>query len=101
MIPIPEGRIGNAIIRKYFPADEWEKEFDLATWEIRRISEYTKLSFKEVLDLPYGAYLLYRKESWIASFQISEDGREFLKALWRLRQTEADEKAISEFRREE
>lgn len=98
MIPIPEGKIGKAIIDKYFPSEEWEHFYSLETWEVKRIADYTRLSFNEVLNLPYGAYLLYRKESWIASFQ-TEHGREFLKTLWRLQQTKADVAAVREYNR--
>lgn len=42
-------------------------------------------------------YLLYRKESWIDSWEKTEEGREFLKTLWRLKQTKADTKKIREF----
>ncbi|MCB5892471.1 hypothetical protein [[Ruminococcus] torques] len=55
------------------------------------------MNFREVLELPYSFYLLLNRESWIASYQSSEAGREILKNLWRLQQTEADEVAIHKF----
>jgi len=55
------------------------------------------MNFNEVLDLPYSLYLLYRKESWIESWNRTEEGREFLKTIWRLKQTKADIKKIREF----
>lgn len=58
------------------------------------MSIYTGMNFNEVLDLPYSLYLLYRKESWIDSWNKDEEGREFLKTLWRLNQTKADIKAV-------
>jgi hypothetical protein len=81
--------------------EEWEKDYFLKTSELRRISKYTGLNFKEVENLPLSDYLLYSHDSWIDSWNYSKEGREFLKTLWRLKQTEADEKAIKEFRREE
>jgi hypothetical protein len=49
------------------------------------------------LELPYSFFLLLNRESWIASYQSSKDGRKILKNLWRLQQTEADEDAIHKF----
>ena len=49
------------------------------------------------MELPYPLFLLYRKDSWISNMRKSEDGREFLKTLWRLQQTEADVGAIHRF----
>ncbi|MDB1935274.1 hypothetical protein PMY12_18530 [Clostridium tertium] len=96
-MPIPNGKIGKAIIDKYIKIEEWENDYALCTAELRRISKYTGLNFDEVLNLPYSLYLLYRKDSWIDSWRKTEEGREFLKALWRLKQTKADTKKIREF----
>ena len=96
-IPVPEGEIGKAICEKYFPTENWERAYSLKTGIIKRISQYTGLNFREVLELPYSFYLLLNRESWIASYQSSEAGREILKNLWRLQQTEADEVAIHKF----
>lgn len=71
--------------------------YSLKTAILRRVSQYSGLDFKEVLNLPYSYFLLLNKESWISSYQTSKDGLELLKNLWRLRQTEADEKAIKEY----
>ena len=95
--PVPEGEIGKAICEKYFPTENWERAYSLKTGIIKRISQYTGLNFREVLELPYSFYLLLNRESWIASYQSSEAGREILKNLWRLQQTEADEVAIHKF----
>jgi hypothetical protein len=69
----------------------------LLTFEIKRIANYTGLNFDEVLNLNYGAYMLYRKESWIDVMNQSKEGRELLKNLWRYKQTDADEDKIREF----
>lgn len=79
--------------------ENWEKDFTLKTGVMKRISQYSGFSFREILDLPYSYFLLLNRESWIASYQVTKEGREILKNLWRLQQTEADEKAISEFMR--
>lgn len=77
--------------------ENWEEDYLLCTSELKRISRYSGLNFNEVLDLPYSIYLLYRKESWIDSWKSTEEGREFLKTLWRLQQTKADIKKIRDF----
>lgn len=69
----------------------------LQTGTIKRISQYSGLSFKAVLDLPYSYFLLLNRESWIESYQVTKEGREILRNLWRLQQTEADENAIAQF----
>lgn len=61
------------------------------------MSRYTGLSFNDVKKLPYKDYLLYNRDSWIDSFNNSEEGRKFLKTLWRLQQTQADEQAIKNY----
>lgn len=70
----------------------------METSTLRRISVYTGLNFNEVENLPLHKYLLYSHDSWIASWNNTEEGREFLKTLWRLQQTKADEKAVRRFR---
>lgn len=70
----------------------------MSTFEIKRISNYSGLDFNDVLNLDYGSYLLYRKESWINAMNQSKEGRELLKNLWRYEQVNADEKSISDFK---
>lgn len=64
---------------------------------MKRISSYTGFNFKEILELPYSYFLLLNKESWISSYQASNQGLEVLENLWRLQQTDADEKAVKDF----
>ncbi|KGJ48074.1 hypothetical protein KD33_16760 [Clostridium sp. NCR] len=94
---MPEGPIGEAIVDKYFPSEEWEKEYVNVTSDIKSISEYTGLNFNEIYQLPYSLFLLYRKESWIYGLKQSDKGREFLEILWGLTQTKADYKKIKSF----
>lgn len=100
MIPLPDDpAIRNAIIAKYFETEEWEKDYDCATYEIKAISDYTGLSFNEVIDLPISLFLLYKKEAWISNNLKSEAGRKFLKDLWRLQQVDPDIDAIHRFQK--
>ncbi len=59
-----------------------------------RIGKYSGLDIKEVLDLPYSLFLLLNRDSWIESFMESENGRELLKTIWTLQQTDADLEAV-------
>ncbi|MGL4452172.1 MAG: hypothetical protein ACRCX8_19555 [Sarcina sp.] len=65
--------------------------FPIFTYEKKQISEYTGLNFLEIDNLAYWQYRLYRRDGWIAKQMESEQGREFLKDLKRLQQTNADE----------
>lgn len=94
---MPRGKIGEAIIEKYFPSENWEEEYYCITSDVKAVSEYTGLNFLEIYNLPYSLFLLYRKESWIYGLKQSEKGREFLKTLWGLKQTDVDTKAVKEF----
>lgn len=82
--------MGEAIVKKYFAREEWEKDLDCKTYELKRMHNYTGMSFEKLLSLPLSAFLYLRRESWIDSFKRSEEGRETLKSIWRLSQTKAD-----------
>lgn len=98
MIPLPsDAKIRDAIIDKYFETDEWEGNYDTSSGEIKAISDYSKLSFNEVMDLPLSLFLLLKKDAWMYNNMRSEKGKEFLRALWRLQQTEPDYDAIHRF----
>lgn len=98
MIPLPlDLEVRNAIIDKYFESEGWENNYDTSSGEIKAIGDYTGLSFNEVMDLPMSLFLLLRKDAWIYNNMRSEKGKEFMKALWRLRQTEPDYDAIHNF----
>lgn len=90
MIPTLPEEYREAFYERYFESEGWEGEYNLSTGELRRISRYSGLNFMEILNLPYPLFLLLRKDSWIDSWMQNPGGREYLKTLWRLRQTEAD-----------
>ena len=100
MMPFPPGKLGEAVINKYFPAEQWEKEICIYTGDIKQISEYTGLNFNEVYNLSYSLFLLYRKDSFIHNMNQTEEGRKILKDLWRLQQTEADTQKLHKYKEE-
>ena len=88
-----------ALFEKYIKTEKWEEDYFCATDEIKRISDYSGLNFKEVIDLPYSFYLLLRRETWIKSWEATEEGKDFLQTLWRIRQTEADSDGVEKFKK--
>lgn len=88
-----------AIIDKYFPKEKYEDMIYSHTAEQKLISEYTGLDFNEIMDLPYSLYFLYRHDAWVDRQRKTEDGREFLQTLWRLKQTKPDLDAVREMMR--
>lgn len=97
---MPDGEVGEAIIKKYFPSQKWDGFYAKGTGELKAIADYTGLNFNEIRELPFTEYLLYRRDSWITNMQQTEQGQEFLKTLWRLQQTEADINAVRKFNSE-
>lgn len=81
--------------------EDWERAYSQKTSVLNRISRYSGFDFDEILNLPYSYYLLLSKESWIDSYLRTEGGSKILKDLWRLQQTEMDEKAVREYARRE
>ena len=91
MIPLPsDSAIREAIIEKYYSVEEWENNYILQSSEIKAISDYTSLSFNEIMDLPLSHFLALKKDAWIHNHKQSKEGKELLKTLYRLQQTHAD-----------
>lgn len=84
-------------MEKYIDTESWEDSYSISTSVIKRVSNYTGLNFKEVLELPYSFFMLLNKDSWIDSWGRNSEGREFLKNLWRLQQTGADLDKVREY----
>lgn len=98
-IPLPSDPvIRDAIIQKYFSLEEWEGKYQNMSGEMKAISDYTGLSFDEVMDQPYSLFLLYQKDAWMYNNMRSESGRKFMKDLIRLQTTSADLQAVHAFK---
>lgn len=85
---------------RYIQTEDWEGDYYTPTSTLKRIQRYSGLTFEQILDLPYSYFLLLGRDSWIDSWYQSENGREFLKDLWRLKQTKADLDAVRKFQKE-
>lgn len=62
--------------------------------EIKRVIDYSNMTYERVLDLPEDVFLLMLKNHIVDEFESSEEGREHLKLCKRLQETEPDEQAI-------
>lgn len=60
------------------------------------VSDFTRLSFKEINDLYYDDFLLYVKEAFIYKLEQSEGGREYLRNAYRITQTQPERDKIRE-----
>lgn len=97
-IPLPtEKRARDAIVKKYFTSEAWEEYYDASTVELKRMSDYSGYTFNELINLPIGAYLLIKKDSWIESMKATPEASEVLKNIYRLQQSKPDEAAIKRF----
>lgn len=66
---------------------------------IRRVIEYSGLTFYEVLQLPVDVFMLMVKNSYVDELQSTQEGREYLAKCKRLNTTEADRNGVSKFLR--
>jgi hypothetical protein len=60
------------------------------------VSEYTGLNMREVDELNYIEYLIYRRDAFIYKLSQTEAGEEYLNNAYRLSQTEPDRKSLRE-----
>ena len=58
------------------------------------MADYTGLNFREIGQLNYLQYLVWRRDAWIHMLSRTEKGQEYLDEAWRLEQTKADRAAL-------
>lgn len=58
------------------------------------VADYTGLNFREIGQLNYLQYLVWRRDAWIHMLSRTEKGQEYLDEAWRLEQTKADRAAL-------
>lgn len=61
---------------------------------IRRVIEYSKMNYQEVLELPADVFLLMVKNHYIDELNKTPEGQQYLQDCLRLQETEPDEQAI-------
>lgn len=61
---------------------------------MKLVSDYTRMSFNEILDLDCYTYRLLVKDALTFKMRQSKDGQEYLENCWLLRQTTPDRKKL-------
>lgn len=77
------------------PTDDKDEDYNIMP-NIKRVMDYSRLNYFEVLELPVDTYLMMLKCSVIDELNKSEEGREYLEKCERLSKTDLD---IDAFRR--
>lgn len=77
------------------PTDNKDDNYELMP-NIKRVMDYSRLNYFEVLELPVDTYLMMLKCSVIDELNASEEGRAYLEKCERLSKTDID---IDAFRR--
>lgn len=84
-----------SMIIPVYPADTGQEEYyKCYTSDIKVASDYTRLSFSEILDLDVFTYWRYLHDAVIWNCQKTKEGREFLENAWYFKQTEPDRAAL-------
>jgi hypothetical protein len=79
----------------YYPiGSQGGHQYTTTSYWVHLVSEYTGLTFLEVLRLNYIKYLTWRRDAFIWWLSRSEKGTEYLDNAWRMEQTEPDRKAL-------
>ena len=65
------------------------------------MAEYTGLNLREVQDLDYLQYLIWRRDAFIHKMSQTEAGQEYLDNAWRMEQTAPDRGSLRKKLRKE
>ena len=60
------------------------------------VSDYTRMSFNEVIELDCVTYKLLAKDAFVDKLGQTEEGREYLENCWILTQTKPDREKLRE-----
>ena len=61
------------------------------------MADYSGYTISQLYELPVGAFLLIKRDSWTNSMKQSEEGLEILKRIYQLQQSAPDIGAIRKF----
>lgn len=64
---------------------------------IRRVIEYSGMSYREVLELPTDIFLIMVKNHYIDELNSTQEGRDYLEKCKRLNTTEPDRVKVKQF----
>lgn len=65
---------------------------------IKRVMDYSRLNYCEVLELPCDVFLLMARNSYVDELNSTEQGREYLEKCRRIATTDIDEEALLDFK---
>ena len=60
------------------------------------VSDYSRLNFNEIMDLPFSRYLKLRRDGFIYRLSQTKAGQDYLENCWILEQTKPDRKRLRE-----
>lgn len=82
----------------YYPDNKGDKgiPYKINTLTKKTVSEYTGLSFLEIMELDLFEYWSLLRDAVIYNNSMTEDGRKWLRNAWRISQTEPDRKRLHE-----
>lgn len=75
-------------------ADGIHEEFAVVTSWDKAVADYARMSLPEVDELPWGTWLILRRDAFIARMRETQKGREWLDNAWRLTLTDMDSGAL-------
>lgn len=58
------------------------------------MSDYSRLSFREIDSLDIVDFLILRRDAYIDRLERTDKGMDYLKTAWRLQQTEIDREGL-------
>ena len=81
----------------YYPYSEGgaaEHQYEISSYYLHLVAEYTGLTFHEVRELDYYQFLVWRRDAYIYRLNGTEAGREYLDNAWRMEQTTIDRASL-------
>ena len=81
----------------YYPYSEGSAaghQYEISSWFLHLVAEYTGLTFHEVRELDYIQFLIWRRDAYIYKLNGTEAGREYLDSAWRMEQTTIDRASL-------
>lgn len=86
------------LIIPYYPDNKGDKgiPYIINTLNKKTVSEYSGLSFSEVMELDVFEFWGLLRDAVIYNSSLTDDGRKWLRNAWRLTQTEPDRERLRE-----
>ena len=76
--------------------EETDNFLSVETEEVKTVSNYSGLDFKQCLALDIRTYKLLFRDAFIYNMKQTEKGREYLEDCWMIQQTKPDKNKLRE-----